>query len=134
VKGRDRELLRFKVDPGSNVYCDISPDGSRIAAVTDPDEPIQIFSLRGQLTQLIPAKDLNPKQFVFWASDGKSLFITHGVKGGSELVHMDLRGVSKALWKNDGGYFPWGLQSPDGRHLAIQGANQTGNMWMMENF
>jgi len=134
VKGRDRELLRFKVDPGSNVYCDISPDGSRIAAVTDPDKPIQIFSLRGQLTQLIPANDLNPKQFVFWASDGKSLFITHGVKGGSELVHMDLRGVSKALWKNDGGYFPWGLQSPDGRHLAIQGANQTGNMWMMENF
>jgi eukaryotic-like serine/threonine-protein kinase len=134
LKGRERELLRIKVDLGSDVYCDISPDGSRIAAVTGPEEPIQMFSLRGQPTQFIPAKDLNPKQFVNWAADGKGLFLTHGVKGGSELVHMDLRGNSKALWKNDGGYFPWGLQSPDGRHIAIQGANQTGNMWMMENF
>jgi eukaryotic-like serine/threonine-protein kinase len=134
VKGRGRELLRFTVDLGSDVYCDISPDGSRIAAVTGPEKPIQIFSLRGQPTQFIPAKELNPKQFVFWAADGEGLFITHGVKGGSELVHMDLRGVTKALWKNDGGYYPWGLQSPDGHHLAIQGANSSGNMWMMENF
>ncbi len=134
VKGRGRELLRLKVDLGSAVYCDISPDGSRIAAVTGPEEPIQIFSLRGQPTQFLPAMQLNPKQFVFWAADGKGLYLTHGVKGGSELVHMDLRGSTKALWKNDGGYYPWGLPSPDGRHLAIQGANQSGNMWMIENF
>jgi serine/threonine protein kinase/Tol biopolymer transport system component len=133
VKGRGRELLRFKGNPGS-VYCDISPDGSRIAAVTGPDEPIQIFSLRGQPTQVIPAKELNPKSFLIWAADGEGMFVTHMVKGGSELVHMDLRGNTKALWKNDGGYYPWGLPSPDGRHLAIQGANQSGNMWMMENF
>ena len=26
------------------------------------------------------------------------------------------------------------LQSPDGRHLAIQDASYNGNMWLMENF
>jgi len=26
------------------------------------------------------------------------------------------------------------VQSPDGRHLAIQNSTMTANMWMMENF
>jgi Tol biopolymer transport system component len=73
-------------------------------------------------------------QYVYWSADGKGLFVTHGVKGGSELVHMDLQGNMKALWKNNGGYYPWGLQSPDGRHLAIQGSVFSSNMWIMENF
>ncbi len=84
--------------------------------------------------RIIPTKEWRNFQFIHWGADGKRLFVTHGVRGGSELMQMDLQGNAKALWKNNGGYYPWGLQSPDGRHIAIQGSIQSGNMWIMENF
>ena len=71
---------------------------------------------------------------VSWAADGKGLFVTHEVKAGSELVYVDLKGNTKALWRNNVGLQPWSLQSPDGRYLAIQNSTYNGNMWMMENF
>jgi len=136
LKGRGPELLRFNVDPTLDWgwHCDLSPDGTRLAVVASANQPIQILSLRGQPPQSIPVKGTMNYQYVNWSADGKGLFVTHGVKGGSELVHMDLQGNMNALWTNNGGFYPWGLQSPDGRHLAIQGSIMSGNMWIMENF
>jgi len=47
---------------------------------------------------------------------------------------MDMRGNATILWENDGGYYPWGLQSPDGKRLAVQGSSLDNNIWLMENF
>jgi hypothetical protein len=66
--------------------------------------------------------------------DGHSLFVTHGVNGGSELLQLDFQGHFRPLWKNHGGYPPRGLQSPNGRFLAIRSSSESSNMWMMENF
>jgi len=135
VHGRGTELFRYGVDPKLRwAPCDISPDGSRIAAVIGMDQPIQIFSRDGKLVQLVSTKELRDRQILFWAADGKGMFVTNGVKGGTGLFHLDLEGHATLMWKNNGGYYPWGVQSPDGRHLAIQGSSITANMWMMENF
>ncbi len=134
IKGRGSELLRFRLDPQGSGRCDLSPDGSKIAAIVGRDEPIKIFSLRGQPTSVIPARGLDHMMFVNWAADGKGLFVTHEVKAGSELVYVDLKGTTKALWKNNAPLQPLSLQSPDGRYLAIQNSTYNGNMWMMENF
>jgi eukaryotic-like serine/threonine-protein kinase len=136
VKGRGRELLRF-TNSTSDAWdwaCDISPDGSRLAFFAGADDPIRIFSLRGGKTQTVPTNQLQQKRVMYWASDSRGLFVAHDAKGGSELVHVDLAGNVKALWKNSGGWWPWAVQSPDGRHLAIQGSTMSANMWMMENF
>jgi eukaryotic-like serine/threonine-protein kinase len=135
INGRGAELVRYSIDP-SDLWNSsrVSPDGSRFAAIVGLDDPIQVFSLRGQSVQAIPTAELHNKQFLSWASDGKGFFITNGIKGGSELAHVDLHGNATVLWKNLGGYYPWGLQSPDGRYLAIQGSSTNGNMWTMENF
>lgn len=134
IKGRGRELLSFNLDPQSSGAFDISPDGSQIAVITDADEPIRIFSLRGQPTQLVSANGLERKQFLSWAANGTGLFVTHEAKAGSELMYVDLKGRTKVLWKNNAGLHPFGLQSPDGKYLAIQNSLYNGNMWMMENF
>ena len=135
LKGRGAELFRYAVDPKLRWAPRVlSPDGSRIAAVIGKDQPIQIFSLHGKLLQLVATGELRDRQIMFWAADGKGLFVTNGVKGGSGLFHVDLKGHATFIWKNNGGYYPWGLQSPDGRHLAIQGSILDANMWMMENF
>jgi eukaryotic-like serine/threonine-protein kinase len=134
IKGRGTELLRFTLDRSDSGSCDLSPDGSKIAAIVGRDQPIKIFSFQGQPAYAIPARGLDHKVLVSWAADGKGLFVTHEVSAGLELVHVDLKGKTKVLWKNNAGVQPWSLQSPDGRYLAIQDATYNGNMWMMENF
>jgi hypothetical protein len=135
AKGRGAELFQYDVDPKMRwAACDLSPDGTRIAAVIGVDQPIQIFSLQGNLLQLVPTRELSDRQIMFWAADGKGLFVTNGIRGGLGLFHVDMQGHTTFLWKNNGGYYPWALQSPDGRHLAIQGSILNANMWMMENF
>jgi Tol biopolymer transport system component len=138
VKGRGLELAGFDLDPiyaanNSDLLWSISPDGTRLATAPGPEGPIQIHSLRGQPTQVIRAKDLTSLRYLQWAADGKGLFVSNVVKGRGEIMHVDLKGNAKLLWKcNTDGCF--GTPSPDGRHLAIFDRQLSANMWMMENF
>ena len=136
VKGRGTELARLDLDPALNEegrLCDISPDGTRLAVSRGPKGPISILSLRGQPTQIVEAEGLNEMLFLCWAADGKGLYISNGVHGGT-LSHVDLQGHADVLWENYGGNWTRGLPSRDGRHLAIQGETGGSNIWMMENF
>jgi serine/threonine protein kinase len=138
VKGRGLELARFDIDPDLNLYvdnllCDISPDGTHLAIARGPEGPIQISALRGGPTQVIPAKGLNKMRSLQWGAGGKGLFVWNLTQDGSEVVHVDLRGNTKVLWKCSSDKC-FGLPSPDGRHLAIYERKVNANMWMMENF
>jgi hypothetical protein len=70
----------------------------------------------------------------FWAADGKGLYVTDTVKGGSVLSYLDLHGNTHVLWENRGSDWTYGFPSPDGRHLAILSSTMNRNMWIMENF
>jgi Tol biopolymer transport system component len=137
VKGRGPELARFDLDPIPNEdrwpLCDISPDGTRLATSRSPEGPIQIRSLRGQPTQVIRAKDLNSMRYLGWAADGKGLIVTNVIKGSGEIMHVDLHGNAKLLWRCNIDKCG-GAPSPDGRHLAIDDGRLSANMWMMQNF
>jgi len=138
VKGRGLEVARFDLDPdydtsANNLLWNISPDGARIAAARGPEGPIQIRSLRGQPTQVIRPKGLKNMRELQWAADGKGLFVSQRIVGGSEILHLDLQGNAKPLWKCNGDRC-FGLPSPDGRHIAIDEWKQNTNFWTMENF
>ena len=138
VKGRGRELTRFDIDPDLNLWTDnllwsISADGARLAFARGPGGPIQIRSLLGGSTQVIQAKGVNRMRLLQWTADGKGLFVSNLTKDGSEVLHVDLRGNTKVLWKcNSDKCF--GSPSPDGRQLAIYERKLTANMWMMDPF
>ena len=135
MKGRGPELTRFALDPNQDRWnLDLSPDGTRIAATRTPAGPIYILSLRGDAMRQIQVKGWRNLLSLNWATDGKGLFVADGVQGGAVLLHVDLQGNARVLWKNHGGNWTPALPSPDGRHLAIQGWTVDGNMWMMENF
>jgi hypothetical protein len=138
VKGRGLELNRFDIDPNldlnvDNLLCNISPDGTRLAVARGPEGPIQISPLHGGPTQVIPAKGLNKVRDLEWAAEGKGLFVWNVTQTGSEVVHVDLKGNTKVLWKCNSDKCI-GLPSPDGRHLTIYERKVNANMWMMENF
>ncbi|MGA7849099.1 MAG: protein kinase [Terriglobales bacterium] len=136
VKGRGGELTRFDLDPdmnGNGWLCDVSPDGTRLALSRRPEGPIRILSLRGQPAQVIRVKGLDRMMDVYWAADGKGLYVSNGLNGGT-LSHVDLQGHAHVLWESHGGVPTFGIPSRDGRHLAIQGSTLSTNIWMLENF
>jgi serine/threonine protein kinase len=138
IKGRGLELARIdldrEIDPlVDNIFCVISPDGTRLALTHSPDGPIEIHSLRGQPTRIIRAAALDKLFAVTWAADGKALFVARHVLDGTELLHVDERGNTTRLWKSLGPKCD-GVPSPDGRHLAIYDWKRSSNMWMIENF
>jgi Tol biopolymer transport system component len=134
IKGRGAELARFDIGAGDRWFCDLSPDGTHLAATPSAEGPVQIFPLGGQAKRTLPVKGLNNILALNWAADGKGLFVTNRINDGTVLLHVDLRGNVKRLWKSGGGPENPGRPSPDGRHLAIQTWTSTSNIWMMENF
>jgi serine/threonine protein kinase len=138
IKGRGSELARFDVDPNfdqtvNNFSWDISPDGMRLAAARGMDGYLQIRSVRSGTTHVIRLKGLNDIEIEGWAADGRGFLVSNGSGGRSVLLHVDLQGNAKSLWKCNWSTC-YGRQSPDGRHLSFLDVSQSANVWMMENF
>jgi hypothetical protein len=135
---RGPELLRFEryqnpdEDEGPLGFA-ISPDGDRLATSAAREGPIQILSFRGRPTQIVRVKNLNNVGSLCWAADEKGLFLSSGIVGNREFLHVDLQGDAKLLWRC-GSERCFGAPSPDGRHLSIYERKVSANMWMMENF
>jgi hypothetical protein len=53
--------------------------------------------------------------------------------GGATLLHIDLAGKAQAIWQQSQPLKPWGIPSPDGRHIAIFGTSAEANVWMIDN-
>jgi eukaryotic-like serine/threonine-protein kinase len=136
LKGRGPELARFALDPNENGwFCDLSPDGTRLAATRSPAGPIYILSVLGKPIREIKVNGWSNLQEFSWAADGRGLFLVVGVLGKHVLLRVDLQGNARVLWENTGASGETlALPSPDGRYLAIQSWVTNGNMWMMENF
>jgi serine/threonine protein kinase len=143
--GRGAELARFDLSRQENVDplmdnrfldnllpCDISPDGTRLAAIRGNDGPIEIHSLRGQAGFMIPGTKLHKIKEIRWTADGKGLIVSTGAEYERQVVHVDFRGNTDVLWKCYRACY--GIPSPDGRHLGIATRSANANMWMMENF
>jgi serine/threonine protein kinase len=133
-KGRGSERTRFDVDPSMNDWPgELSPDGTRYAAITSPGGPIYIFSLRGQATEVIKVKGWsNSLQTLYWAADGKGLFVISSSNREGVLLYVDLFGNVHKL--RDHVALGDSPVSPDGRHLAFMSQTADRNMWTMENF
>jgi DNA-binding winged helix-turn-helix (wHTH) protein/Tol biopolymer transport system component len=132
LTGARHEL--FRADGDFN--WTVSPDGSRIAATAQGQ--IEIRSLSGELEKKFEVKGWPHPEYVDWAADGRSLFVSHpasiapvSAQEGIVLLHVDLEGHAKPLWRSDGGEFTWGLASPDGKYLAIYGMVTGRNAWML---
>jgi eukaryotic-like serine/threonine-protein kinase len=136
MKGRGSELFRFAVvATDDSWWVELSPDGTRVAAIRTAAGPIYILSLGGQVLQQVQVKGWNSLESFTWAADGKSLFVTAGIRNEKELLHVDLLGNARVLWQNPGASGETlAYPSPDGRHLAIQSWTTSGNMWLIENF
>ncbi|MDZ4802559.1 MAG: protein kinase [Bryobacteraceae bacterium] len=130
VKGKGREILRRSRGGGD---VTISPIG-REMAYFDAGK-IHILDLDGRKLRDIEVKGVRMLNALDWAVDGKGFYSgAEIVSAGAALVYIDLSGQSTVVWKQSGPRQIWGVPSPDGKYLAIQGATRDSNVWLMENF
>jgi WD40 repeat protein len=133
LKGRGLQLATIDAPWLSLTFFDVSPDGNFIA--WSVPGAIRVLSLKSGKTQELTYKGLSPADEIEWSRDGMGLFAGNWAAAGgpAELLHIDLHGNVQTLWKTSYGV-TWGIPSPDGHHLAIEGGTQDRNAWIIENF
>ena len=134
-QGRKTGETKVAVNP-DNAGWDLSPDGTRVAlSVFDyKNGEVQILSLAGGAVQKLSATPWTELSKVAWAADGKSLYLSSFSSRGSSLVHMDLSGSTKLLFKDQS----WDIfalsPSPDGKYLAFGPIITNANAWTIAAF
>ena len=134
LTGRSSELAKINLDPETDFFWDLSPDGRRVAVLEGLSGRIHVLSLTGETAQEIKTKEMETTQFITWAADGQALFVSRPTRRGFQLLRLDLDGNTHVLWEETGGLGTSALTSPDGKHLAIRGWSMTSNFWTMTNF
>ncbi|HEV2348284.1 MAG TPA: winged helix-turn-helix domain-containing protein [Terriglobia bacterium] len=138
LRGKGPELRSVHFSPNQNIFWDLSPDGLRVAiAGGSPDEDsFQVVPLHDGPAQMIAVRGWNNVFNVVWAADGKSFFAFTRPQPVPSLLNIDFNGNVHVLWKSEGAvaYAQEPVPSPDGRFLAFEGATESANAWMIENF
>ena len=133
VKGRGQEVARVDTQP---LGWDLSPDGSRLAMVTDEqgERRVRIVSLPSGATHNLDVKGMSGMFFLRWSADGEGMFISDESPRGQTLLYLDLHGNAHPVWKQSGSLRYFAVPSPNGRFLALSDFTQNSNVWMIENF
>jgi Tol biopolymer transport system component/tRNA A-37 threonylcarbamoyl transferase component Bud32 len=133
IKGRGRALATMEMEPSMTVPWDLSPDGSQI--VMTREGRIRLLSLKSGVTTDLAVRGWDSFGEVDWSADGNALFVSSQTPQDTTLLRVDLRGEASALWHQKLNFMGTkGIQSPDGRHLAMAGWTTDSNVWMIENF
>jgi Tol biopolymer transport system component len=142
LKGRGKVLRTIEKDPSARVSdqaSGLSPDGSTfaISRTGEHDIHIRLLSLSGGSDRDMTVKGWPNLSYMglAWSTDGKGLYCGSVSNQAGTLLYADLKGNARVLWQYKGwGGYTWGIPSPDGRYLAIQGSATNSNVWMLEGF
>jgi serine/threonine protein kinase/Tol biopolymer transport system component len=140
LKGRGQELLRYETDPRKGYAWGLSPDGTLIALMHPAEGKVHILPVDGRAQEEISLGNLTSGDALDWAANNKGLFVDHSTSRGSALAYLDLHGNAHTVWEQTGLLGArglqavWGIPSRDGRHVAINGAIRSSNVWMIEGF
>ena len=135
-----REVARTDYEPSD---WGLSPDGTSIAMVRPDDQEgrIRILPLSSPVRHAAPevrdvvAAGRSGFFTLNWAADGKGWYVARpSVLGEARFLYIDLDGRATALKSPESVLPPWGIPSPDGRHLAFMNAAISRNAWLIENF
>ena len=132
AKGKGREFATFPIDSPGNYSWDISGDGTRIGIAKWGNPQIQILSLAKGSVKSIPVKGWLRHQGLDWASDDQGFFVGTATPGGTALLHVNLQGEIRTVWRQEGGIRTSGIESTDGRRLAVIGWTPQYNLWLLE--
>jgi eukaryotic-like serine/threonine-protein kinase len=134
IKGRGPKIFEIPSDAALGDPT-ISPDGHHVAFVLPGEirNRIRIVDLHGRTESEITVSGAEHLWSLNWSADGTGLFSGDSAPSGTRLLHIERNGASQVLWTLPAGANIWGIQSPDGRHLATLKTTLSANVWMVEN-
>ena len=97
-----------------------SPDGSRIAFVSDRDGNYEIYTMNADTTNLTRVTD-NPgmDRHPVWSPDGSRIALESQRNRNAEIYVMSASGADTTNVSNDPGWDVWPTWSPDGSKIAF---------------
>jgi len=144
LKGDRTETFRFDVRTGKRSdppqvgpWCNwsLSPDGSQRAVACGSRKGTILLrsALTGEMGDLT-VKGWGELGSIVWSVDGRSLLTISHHESDTVLLNVALDGRVSVLLRSSNPEILGAIPSPDGRSLAIAGADTTRNVWQIENF
>lgn len=117
----------------------LSPDGKLLALCKGDrvalNTKIRLIPIGGGAERDIIINDWVGIDAFDWASDAKSFWASATLRGETgALINIDMQGNFKPVLQDDKPYVGWGIQSRDGKHMALWQATGGSNVWMLEGF
>ena len=137
--GEMKDAFLTDVPGWQNYNWTLSPDGKIVALCNygrvSQDTYVRLIPTDGGAERRLRLNDWVSISAIDWAADGRSFWASATLRGETHaLVNIDLRGDLKPVLQNGKPYIGWGIQSRDGKHLAIWQATGGSNVWMLEGF
>lgn len=137
--GEMKDFFQANDSGWQNYNWTLSPDGKVVALCKEGrvslDTTVRLIPTDGGPERNIHLNEWVSISAIDWAADGKSFWASATLRGENHaLVNIDLRGDIKPVLQGGKPYIGWGIQSRDGKHLAIWQATGGSNVWMLESF
>jgi Tol biopolymer transport system component len=131
MQGRKKQVGKAEGDPDFVSWA-LSPDGSRIVTTLYDYKiaPVTIIPVDGSAPQKFKVNNTTQLCAAAWAADGKSLFLASYSSRGTAILHADLSGNAKVLYKPSWDIYQI-LPSPDGKYLAFVPTITNANAWKL---
>lgn len=137
--GEMKDLFQTNDSGWQSYNWTLSPDGKLLALCKDArvslDAEVRLIPTDGGAERKIHLNEWIGISAIDWAADGKSFWASATLRGETHaLVNIDMHGDIKPVLQDGKPYVGWGIQSRDGKHLAIWQATGGSNVWMLEGF
>jgi hypothetical protein len=120
-------------------WSEVSPDRSTLALTQRYAEnaPIRLIGLAIATIREIPAKGAARKvSRLHWAPDGNGFYLSCIAGKAPTVLYADLQGNTKVVFRMPIDTSDWygvdALPSLDGRHIAIEEALRSGDVWLID--
>jgi len=135
-KGKGSQVFQVKDDIPQLYNWSLSPDGTTLAIAkgkwADEEPRIHLVPLNGGSDRWLTISGWPGIGSLDWAANSKAFWATSMREEGNALLHIDLEGRARAVWRPKKMTVGWAIPSRDGRSIALLVSSGSANVWMAE--
>ncbi len=136
MQGNATQIYQIKDDLVQLYNWSLAPDGTTLAIAKgkwgDEEIRIHLVSLTGGPEKWLNVTGWTGLASIDWAADSKGFWAASTGERENALLHIDLRGNARAVWRPTTLNVGWAIPSRDGKSLALHVNSDSANVWMLD--
>ena len=136
MKGPIAQVYQIKDDVTQLYNWSLSPDGTTLAIAKgkwgEEEARIHLVRLNGGPERWLDLNEWHGLDSLDWGADSKGLWATSSGGRENALLHIDLQGNVRVVWRPRKLNVGWAIPSRDGKYLALHVNSGSANAWMLE--